>query len=120
MNTDTSVLLVEDDDDLREILALHLRARGYEVVEAREGHTALDRIHHGEPLSLVLLDLRMPGMSGLDVLQLLRAEGNDVPIVVLSGDRDAGGQALTAGARAFLRKPIEAAALLDAVRANAR
>jgi CheY-like chemotaxis protein len=103
------VLVVDDDDELRELIALHLNAMGYETCEAGDGVAALEVVHEGKPLSLMLLDLRMPRMNGLELLDRLRSEHrlDGIPVVVLTGDGQAGRQALASGARDFLVKPID-------------
>jgi CheY-like chemotaxis protein len=122
MTTDQhSILIVDDDPDLRQLIALHLNARGYPTIEASNGREALEIIHDHLDLALVLLDLRMPEVNGLDVLeQMRRGPAHDVPTVVLTGDRDAAREALAAGARGFLLKPIEAKPLLEQVRTHSR
>jgi CheY-like chemotaxis protein len=120
MNPEHAILIVDDDADLRALLALHLNARGYTTLEASNGREALDIIL-AHDLALVLLDLRMPEVNGLDVLAQMQAgPAHDVPTVVLTGDRDAARDAIAAGARGFLLKPIEAKPLLAQVRAHSR
>jgi CheY-like chemotaxis protein len=111
------VLVVDDDDELRELIALHLNASGYETLEAGDGVDALQVVHEGTPLSMMLLDLRMPRMNGLELLDTLRAEHklDGIPVIVLTGDNQAGIQAIASGARDFLRKPVSPEQLVAAV-----
>ena len=103
-----AILVVADDDDaLREVYSLALRAAGHEVQEATDGDLALEAIRNHKP-SLLLLDLWMPGMTGFDVLERLRhdALGSRLKIIVISnlGDADSRLRAFEAGATAYLVK----------------
>ena len=102
-----TLVVADDDDALREVYALALRAAGHEVQEAIDGALALEAIRLHKP-SLLLLDLWMPGMTGFDVLERLRhdALGSRLKIVVISnlGDADSQLQAFEAGATAYLVK----------------
>lgn len=82
------ILLVDDDPALRELYGRRLRADGFEVLMAADGPRALAAATR--PLRLVLLDFRMPGMSGLEVLRRLKADPAtaDVPVVMLSNQDD--------------------------------
>ncbi len=111
-----SILLVDDDLDIRESFADFLREEGYQVFEAEDGAQALKRMEAtGEDPCLVLLDLMMPVMNGREFLEHLRVQQKleSVPVVVLTA---AGPGAPVVGARRVLRKPIALGALLDAVR----
>ena len=112
------VLLVEDDDANRTILGEFLRTRGFVVEEAASGTEALDRVAASRP-DLVVLDIQLPGMDGLEVLARLRAGGSASPPVLaltalaMAGDRE---RILAAGADAYLAKPAPLAALEREVR----
>jgi CheY-like chemotaxis protein len=109
------VLLVEDDDDLREMFAEVLRDAGYHVCEAENGQVALQRLEHELEPCLILLDLMMPLMSGYDLLRWLKRRSGrlaSTPVVVLS----AGGVAAQVpGADAFVSKPVSPEQLLNVV-----
>lgn len=111
-----TILVVEDNEDLREFVSAVLRHNGYAVREAENGRDALDQLEAMRPLpALLLLDLMMPVMSGPELLQALTASGllPSIPVVVLS----AGGHpAHAAGATKFLRKPTDFKVILDVVR----
>jgi CheY-like chemotaxis protein len=113
------ILVVDDDDDIREALSLVLRMHGYETVEAGDGLEALDRIRSRGRPGLVLLDLRMPRLNGHDFARALRNDAAyaTIPILVLSGDLGALDNAASLGAQACFKKPIELQQLVDAVRA---
>lgn len=109
------VLVVDDDEDLREMIALVLGAHGYRTQEAVDGLDALEQIVAGARPALVLLDLRMPRMNGTEFLAALRARDTSIPVVVITGDLGGARDALAAGARTCVRKPIDMDALLDTV-----
>ena len=110
------ILVVEDDRTLRQALVFNLEREGYEVRGAVDGEQALDAARGGA-LELVLLELMLPGMSGLEVLRTMRAEGIDTPVVILSAkggeiDRVVG---LKVGADDYIPKPFSRPELLARV-----
>jgi len=114
------VLVVEDDEEIAEVLRRSLRGEGYEVQTSGDGVEALDMAVSFVP-DLVVLDLGLPGMDGVEVCRRLRAEG-DVPILILTArtetdDRVAG---LDSGADDYLAKPFERPELLARIRALLR
>jgi DNA-binding response OmpR family regulator len=114
------VLVVEDDEDIAQALQRSLRMEGYEVRTAPDGHTALEQGHAFAP-DLVILDLGLPGLDGLDVARELRAS-DDIPILILTA-RDAlesRVEGLDAGADDYLVKPFERQELLARMRALLR
>jgi two-component system KDP operon response regulator KdpE len=116
----TRVLVVEDEPGLSRALAITLRARRYEVEVARTGAEALDAAAGRAP-DVVLLDLGLPDMDGIDVLAALRG-WSQAPVVVLSA-RQSGGEkvaALDAGADDYVTKPFGMAELLARLRAVVR
>jgi len=110
------ILVVDDDPDILEALSEILEAEGYAVDRARHGQEALARLDQRRP-DLILLDLMMPVMDGWEFSQALHRRGDceDVPVVVLSADRQAGAKAHVVGARGFLAKPFELNELLRLV-----
>jgi two-component system, OmpR family, response regulator MprA len=115
------VLVVEDDDAIAQVLQRSLRMEGYEVRIAGDGAGALDEAHGFLP-DLVILDLGLPGLDGVDVARTLRHGGDDVPILVLTA-RDgveARVEGLDAGADDYLVKPFERQELLARLRALLR
>lgn len=115
------VLVVEDDPHLRQALCRALGLEGYEVDEAGDGLTGLERIEASE-WDAVVLDMMMPNMSGLDVCRRLRDRGNRTPILMLTArhetaDRVAG---LDAGADDYLVKPFALEELFARLRALIR
>ena len=112
-----TILVADDDSDIREMLALVLEMRHHRVVDAADGLQAVATARATAGLSLILLDLMMPGMSGVEVMKTIKADPAlaAIPVVVLSGDRRARETALALGAAGFLPKPIELADLLREV-----
>ena len=90
MTTSRTVLVIEDDDDVRELIAGVLRDRGHTVHSARDGSHALARLGEVD-FELILLDLSLPDMSGLEFLQLCARVPHlaTIPVVILSGAEDA-------------------------------
>src|SRR3989440_944111 len=114
------VLVVEDDDDIAQVLQRSLRMEGYDVRLAADGVTALDQAHAFLP-DLVILDLGLPRLDGMDVARELRGR-DDVPILMLTA-RDAleaRVEGLDAGADDYLVKPFERQELLARMRALLR
>jgi two-component system response regulator HydG len=102
------LLLVDDDRTFRLSTATLLRQDGHEVTEAAEGVSAVELLKD-EDFDLILLDLRMPGLDGIGIVEVLRTWGNDTPILMISGfgTVDTAVSALHTGADDFLSKPVE-------------
>lgn len=118
-----TVLICEDNADIREMLAFILEGEGYAVLQTHRGRGVLEHLTHAAA-DLVLLDLRIPDMDGYEVLRALRATYGDLapPVLVLSAkgaeeDRDL---AFSLGARGYLPKPFTVDGLLSAVREQLR
>jgi CheY-like chemotaxis protein len=110
------ILIVDDDEILRDLLAMHLEIEGYDVLAAPDGQEALALLGR-EPVDLVLLDLMMPVMDGVRFIEALSEAPHRPAVVVLSaaghGERER--SLKQAGARFVIRKPIEPAELLRCV-----
>jgi two-component system response regulator HydG len=102
------LLLVDDDRTFRRATAALLRQDGHDVVEAPDGAAAVEMLRT-EPFDLILLDMRMPGLDGIGIVEVLRTWGNDTPILMISGfgTVDTAVHALHTGADDFLTKPVE-------------
>lgn len=107
MPTPATILIVDDDQHLRLSLAAWLKDEGYGVIEAGSGETGLE-LARKRSADVILLDLRMPGMDGLAVLAVLRDEGLETPVIVISGHGDIEDvcQAFRLGAWDYIPKPI--------------
>lgn len=115
-----NILIVEDDPNIRKLVRVNLVKRGYTVSEAEDSHQALS-LFQEVPVDLVLLDLVIPGLSGVDVCAWIRAR-SDVPIIILSArqEEDLKVAALDAGADDYVTKPFGSEELLARVRAFLR
>jgi two-component system response regulator MprA len=116
-----SLLLAEDDRAIRNALSRALTLEGYEVIAVVDGHEALEAARRHRP-DVVVLDVMMPGLDGLEVCRTLRADGDDTPILMLTAlvetaDRIAG---LDAGADDYVVKPFEVEEVFARLRALLR
>ncbi len=112
-----TVLVVDDDPTQRRLAQAVLEREGYAVVHAESGGEAIDRLTGGGGADVVLLDMVMPGMSGMEALAEIRTAGVTTPVIVLtaSGGVDAVVKAMQAGAQDFFVKPVSAERLLVGV-----
>jgi two-component system alkaline phosphatase synthesis response regulator PhoP len=115
------LLLVEDDTTLRQALSFNLTREGYEVAAVGDGEAALEAARN-ERLDLILLDVMLPGMSGVEVLRVLRRDGVSTPVIILSAkgaeiDRVVG---LKIGADDYISKPFSRPELLARIEAVLR
>jgi two-component system, OmpR family, phosphate regulon response regulator PhoB len=128
INSKPKILLVEDEDLIGDMVSLALEEEGYEVLTAKDGRTALKLIQNFEkkiaefPFDLIVLDLMLPEVNGLDICRLLRHQGHIVPIMILSAkasetDRVLG---LEVGADDYLTKPFSTRELVARCRALLR
>jgi two-component system alkaline phosphatase synthesis response regulator PhoP len=115
------LLLVEDDTTLRRALTFNLTREGYDVSAAANGEAALEAARN-EHLDLVLLDVMLPGMSGVEVLRVLRREGIATPVIILSakGDEIDRVVGLKVGADDYIAKPFSRPELLARIEAVLR
>ena len=119
--TDTHILVIEDEPDLRAGLQHNLELEGYKVDVAADGREGLRKAKDGKA-ALILLDLMLPGMSGLDVLRQLREIGRETPVIIVSAkgqDRDKV-HGLELGADDYLTKPFGLTELTARIRAVLR
>ena len=115
------VLVVDDEPPIRKLLRMGLSTQGYEILEAPNGRSALELLVENHP-DLVILDLGLPDIQGLDLLRTMRAQNERVPIVVLSSRSDEGAkvEALDLGADDYVTKPFGMEELLARMRAALR
>lgn len=114
------VLVIDDEPPIRKLLRMGLSAHGYEILEASNGRTALDLLAQNP--DLIILDLGLPDIQGLDLLRTIRSRNESVPIVVLSSRGDEAGkvEALDLGADDYVTKPFGMDELLARMRAALR
>jgi CheY-like chemotaxis protein len=120
-----TILVIDDHEDILSFIQLLLDANGYVTLTAKDGKTGLALFRKHKP-DLLITDIFMPEMSGIEVITQLLKINPDLKIIALSGAEDVSkrleylGVAMTAGATRFLQKPLEAAILLDTVRRSLR
>src|SRR5262245_34538270 len=111
-----TVLVLDDDDYMRELVSLHLSAAGYEVLVAEDavvaGHLVLSR-----KVDLLLTDIELPYMDGLEFVRALKSDPAvaSIPVVFVTSQDEYEGRGMALGAAAFLRKPVHADLLLATV-----
>jgi len=115
------VLVIDDEPPIRKLLRVGLSAHGYQIIEASSGKMALELLGE-QPPDLIILDLGLPDMQGHELLRMMRARNDSVPIVVLSSRDDEAGkvQALDSGADDYVTKPFGMDELLARLRAALR
>ncbi len=110
------VLIVDDDPDIREALSQALETEGYRVSLAVNGRDAWEKLHSGPPPDLILLDLMMPIMNGVEFLAALRSDPalHGLPVILVSAF-DSVAAAHVHQAQLYLAKPVDLDTLMDAV-----
>lgn len=113
-----SILIVEDNEDLLNLLKINLSDQGYETITARDGVTALDVYHNHQP-DLVILDIMIPKMDGIDVCKAIRKENQTVPILMLTAKAEELDKVLglEVGADDYMTKPFSVRELLARIKA---
>ena len=117
----TTVLIVEDEQNIVDILSFNLSREGYDTLEAYDGPTGLQLALEQNP-DLILLDLMLPGMNGFDVCAKIRETGNAIPILMLTAREEEEDKVLglELGADDYITKPFSMRELLARVKANIR
>lgn len=116
------VLMVDDDEDIREVVSVILGQEGHEVELAEDGTAALKRLREGGLPSVILLDLMMPGMDGEAFMNALKGDPLTarIPVVIMSGHKSARRAAAELGAAGCLVKPVDLSDLLATLDRAAR
>ena len=114
------ILIVDDEKEIRDILKMHLESAGYKVIEANDGEEAINKMKEGSNLlqvGLIITDIRMPKVDGVEAIDYIMANAPSKPIIVVTGypDADFGGSLLDKGVKEYLVKPIEKSVLLEKV-----
>jgi excisionase family DNA binding protein len=111
-----TVLVVDDDESVREMLSMSLSAAAYEVVTASDGSTALAALQR-TPCDLLMADLKMPGMDGLTLIREARKRSPTLPVVIVTGlpSEASAIEAIDIGVSGYLTKPFVVSKLLDVV-----
>ena len=121
MSNQKTVLIVEDEKNIVDILRFNLQREGYQTMEAYDGADGLEKARTGNP-DLILLDVMLPKMIGFDVCKQLRAEGNNVPVIILTAREEEADKVLglEIGADDYITKPFSMRELIARVGANIR
>jgi two-component system response regulator PilR (NtrC family) len=114
----SKILVVEDEKSMRDLLGLMLRKEGYDVETAESGDSALERMGPGQPFDLVISDISMPGVSGLELLRQLRSLSGEIEVILMTafGSKQTAIEALNLGATYYVEKPFD----LDEMKAVVR
>ena len=118
MALNPTVLVTDDDEDLRLLCQMYLELGGFGVTQAANGREALDVVANARP-DLILLDLMMPVMDGWECLTELKSNGfSDIPVFVITGKTQQQDQerAFALGAQAFIAKPFQGSALIARIK----
>ena len=104
----SKILIVDDEEDIRSLLKRFLTKKEYDVVTASDGYQALIKVKDWEP-DIVLLDILMPGISGMEVLPLIKETNEKIGIIMITAVRDVetGRKALSMGADDYITKPFD-------------
>ncbi len=111
------ILIVDDDEGIRESLKLIL-SDNYDLILAESGQQCLDVLDHADDIGLVLMDIKMPKMDGLDVLKKLREKKSNMKVVIVTGYKsvDTAQEAVRLGALGYILKPFKPEHILSTVK----
>lgn len=116
------VLVVDDDKQIVELLTIYLKNENYEIVEAYDGQAALDILEEDGNFQLILLDIMMPKVTGLQVLETMHQKGITIPVIILSAKSSPNEKimGLMAGADDYVSKPFEAMEVIARIKSLIR
>jgi two-component system, chemotaxis family, chemotaxis protein CheY len=119
-STKGKILIIDDESEVREVLRLHLESANYNVIEACDGEEGVNMMKSGSNLlqvGMIICDIRMPKVNGIEAIDYLKQNAPSIPIVVVTGypDSDLAVSLLKKGVKDYMVKPIEKAKLLDKV-----
>ena len=114
------IMVVDDEQDVRDVIRLQLEQKGFNILEATNGQEAIDLLRSGDNMvnvGLILCDIRMPKVNGVECIDYLKREAPGVPVVVVTGypDSDLAANLLKKGVKHYLVKPVEKEKLLAIV-----
>jgi two-component system chemotaxis response regulator CheY len=114
------IMVVDDDDVVRDVIKLQLESKGLNVLEAVDGQNAIDLLKSGDNMvncGVILCDIRMPKVNGVECIDFIRKEAPGIPIVVITGypDTELASDLLKKGVKDYLVKPVEKEKLLAVV-----
>lgn len=114
------IMVVDDEQDVRDVVRLQLEQKGFNILEATNGQEAIDLLRTGDNMvnvGLILCDIRMPKVNGVECIDFLKREAPGVPVVVVTGypDSDLAATLLKKGVKHYLVKPVEKEKLLAIV-----
>ena len=120
-STHGRILIIEDDADIRDVLKLQLEDAGHQVIEAKDGQEGIDLMKKGSNLlqvGLIITDIRMPKVNGVEAVEYIKANAPSIPIMVVTGypDTELAINLLQKGVKDYLVKPVEKDTLLDKVK----
>jgi two-component system chemotaxis response regulator CheY len=115
------VLIIDDEEDVREVLKFHLSGQNYQIIEAENGEDGIRLLKSEDNMvnvGVILCDIRMPKVNGIDCIQYLRKEAPGIPIVVVTGfpDTEMATQLLKDGVKDYLVKPVDKEKLVSVVK----
>lgn len=114
-----TILIMDDEAGMRKLFTRILSRNGYKVLSSSDGEGGLDLIKDNV-IDLVLLDLRLPGIQGMDVLREIRKKGWDMPVIIITGfgDEESEKEAKRLGASAYIHKPFRLENIKDLIEKN--
>ena len=115
------ILIVDDEQDVRDVIRVHLNKEGFFTLEAENGEQAIDILRQGDNMmnvGVILCDIRMPKVNGIECIDFLRKEAPGIPVVVVTGypDTEMATSLMKKGVKEYLVKPVERERLLDVIR----
>ena len=114
------ILIIDDESDVRDVLKFHLSEKNYNVIEAENGQEGIDLLKSGDNLTnvgVIICDIRMPKVNGIECIQYIRQEAPGIPIVVVTGfpDTQMAVNMLNEGVKEYLVKPVDKEKLVATV-----
>lgn len=114
------ILVVDDEEDVRDVIKLHLEPEGYNIIEAEDGEKAISILRSEDNMinvGLILCDIRMPKVNGIECIDYLKREAPGIPVVVVTGypDTEMAASLMKRGVKDYLVKPVEKEKLLNTV-----